>query len=101
MYLSYGIPRALRNIWKNWRASFNSLVILTASLGVLGLIVLLYTNVIQLSSVWLSNTTVSLFLKPGLAPEVRQAILEEVEGHPLVKKANLISPEPGLKSRAD
>jgi cell division transport system permease protein len=101
MYLRYGIPRALRGLRTNWRANANNVLILAASLSVLGMIVLLYLNVVHFSESWLSNTTVSLFLRPGLADAQRGALLEQVRRHPLVKDARLVSPAEGLRDLAD
>jgi cell division transport system permease protein len=101
MYLRYGIPRALRGLRTNWRATANNVLILAASLAVLGMIVLLYLNVVHFSESWLSNTTVSLFLKPDLDDAQRQALLEQVRRHPLVRRAALVSPSQGLKDLAD
>ncbi len=100
MFLIYGIPRGFRNLRKNWRASLNSVLIVASSLAVLGMVALLYVNVIHLSQIWFSNTTVSLFLEDGLARQQRQRLLEKVKGNPLVKKAELISPKKGLESLA-
>ena len=47
MLLSYGIPRAMQSLTVNWRASLNSMLIISASLSVLGAGVLLYLNVVQ------------------------------------------------------
>ncbi len=101
MYLRYGIPRALRALRTNWRASVNNVLILASSLAVVGMIVLLYLNVVHFSEAWLSNTTVSLFLKPGLDDGQREALLEQVRQHPLVKAARLVSPADGLRDLAN
>jgi len=101
MYLRYGIPRALRGLRTNWRSTANNVLILAASLAMLGMIVLLYLNVVHFSESWLSNTTISLFLKPGLDDGQRQALLDQVRRHPLVKRATLVSPSKGLKDLAD
>jgi cell division transport system permease protein len=101
MYLRYGIPRALRGLRTNWQANANNVLILAASLAVLGMIVLLYLNVVHFSETWLSNTTVSLFLRQGLPEPQRQALLEQVRQHPLVKDARMVSPGDGLRDLAD
>ncbi len=100
MYLIYSIPRAARNSWRNWRASLNSALIVASSLAVLGMISLLYINVVHISEILLSNTTVSLFLKPGLENPERAALLQRVQKHPMVKNAKLVTPREGLKSFA-
>jgi cell division transport system permease protein len=100
MYLRYGIPRALRGLRTNWHANANNVLILAASLAVLGMIVLLYLNVVHFSEVWLSNTSVSLFLRPGLDESQRTALLEQVRQHPLVRDARLVSPAEGLHDLA-
>jgi cell division protein FtsX len=101
MYLRYGIPRALRGLRTNWRATVNTVLILAAALSVLGMIVLLYLNVVHLSRGWLSNTKISLFLQPDLDEARRTALLEQVRRHPLVRTAQLVSPEEGLRDLAD
>ncbi len=100
MFLIYGILRGFRNLRKNWRASLNSILIVSSSLAVLGMVALLYLNVIHLSQIWFSNTTVSLFLKDGLSSQQRQRLLAKVAGNPLVKKAELVTPRKGLESLA-
>lgn len=100
MYLIYSIPRAARNLWKNWLASFNSVLIVASSLAVLGMIAILYLNIVHISETLLSNTTVSLFLKSDLPGEDREALLEAVRKHPMVHNAVLVTPEEGLKSFA-
>ena len=100
MYLINSIPRAARNSWKNWRASLNSVLIVASSLSVLGMISLLYLNVVHVSEILLSNTTVSLFLQPSLENPERTALLERVQKHPMVKNAKLVTPREGLKSFA-
>lgn len=101
MYLRYGIPRAFRSLRTNWRANANNVLILAASLAVLGMIVLLYLNVVHFSQNWLSNTSVSLFLRPGLDDAERGALLAKVRQHPLVKQARLVAPDEGLRELAD
>jgi cell division transport system permease protein len=101
MYFRYGIPRALRGLRTNWRATANNVLILAASLAVLGMIVLLYLNVVHFSESWLSNTSVSLFLRPGLDDSQRQSLLEQVRQHPLVKAAVLVTPSDGLRDLAE
>lgn len=101
MYLRYGIPRALRGLRTNWQSTANNVLILAASLAVLGMIVLLYLNVVHFSRAWLSNTTISLFLKPDLDDAQRQALLAKVRQHPLVQGATLVSPDKGLHELAD
>lgn len=101
MYFRYGIPRAIRSFRHNWRSSVNNVLILTATLSILGMITLLYLNVMHFSSIWLSNTSVSLFLKPDLSEQGRQNILDRVGNHPLVKEVRLVSPEEGMKDLAE
>lgn len=100
MYLRYGIPRGLKGLRTNWRANVNTTLILSASLSVLGMIVLLYLNVIHVSELWFSNTKISLFLKPGLTELRRDALLEQVRDHRFVRTAILVSPEEGLRDLA-
>ena len=100
MYIIYSIPRAARNLWTNWHASLNSVLIVASSLAVLGMIAILYLNVVHISEVLLSNTTISLFLKPGLSAPERNQVLETVEMHPMVIRAALVTPEEGLNSFA-
>lgn len=84
----------------NWRAAGNTVLILSASLAVLGMMALLYVNVVHLSTQWFSNTSVSLFLRPGIPAAGRKALLAQVRRHPLVREAQLVSPEAGLRSLA-
>ncbi|MCZ6472235.1 MAG: permease-like cell division protein FtsX [SAR324 cluster bacterium] len=100
MYLISGIPRAIRNLRRNWHASLNSILIVASSLALLGMVGLLYVNVVHISEIWLSNTTVSLFLKPSLGERQRRLLLRRVQDHPLVARAVLVSPEEGLRSLA-
>ncbi|MCZ6628272.1 MAG: permease-like cell division protein FtsX [SAR324 cluster bacterium] len=100
MYLISGIPRAIRNLRRNWHASLNSILIVASSLALLGMVGLLYVNVVHISEIWLSNTTVSLFLKPSLGERQRHLLLRRVQDHPLVARAVLVSPEEGLRSLA-
>lgn len=101
MYLRYALPRALRSLRANWRASLAHAVILAASLAVLGMIVLLYLNVVHFSHAWLSDTTVSLFLQPDTGVEQREAVLARAREHPLVRDARLVPPEEGLRALAE
>lgn len=96
MYLSYGISRAIGSLWKNWRFSFSNTLIVGASLSVVAMIALLYLNIVHISEIWLSNTTVSLFLDPDLGQEDRQVLFEKVRQNPMVTKTVVISPEEGL-----
>ena len=100
MYIIHSIPRAARNLWRNWRATLNSMLIVASSLAVLGMIAVLYLNVVHISEILLSNTTVSLFLRSDLSSGERSALLQQVNKHPMVKNAQLVSPEEGLKSFA-
>jgi cell division transport system permease protein len=100
MLLRYGIPRAWRSLIRNGRSTVNTVLILTASLAMLGMIALLYLNVDHFARVWLSNTSVSLFLRDDLGDDGRAAILERVRRHPLVKAAVLVPPSDALKSLA-
>lgn len=97
----YSIPRAARNLWTNWRASLNSVLIVASSLAVLGMIAVLYLNVVHISEFLLSNTTISLFLEPGLSSVERDSVMETVQKHPMVNRAALVTPEQGLMSFAD
>lgn len=75
----------------------NSMLIIAASLSVLGTGVLLYVNVIHFSRIWLSNTTVSLFLGSGIPAAQRDRIVTQVRDDPLVIRAWLVSPVEGLE----
>ena len=101
MYIRYSIPRAMKSLRGNWRANLNNILILSASLAVLGVVVLFYSNVVHVSRVWLSNSQVSLFLDLNITSEQRQAILGEVTRHPLVRTARIVSPSQGLEEMAD
>ena len=95
MVLTYGIPRGFRNLRKNWRSSLNGLLIVASSLAVLGIIALLYINVIHLSQIWFSNTTVSLFLKNGVSEAQRQKLLDSVRIENAVMAAIMKAPTTG------
>ena len=97
MLFSYSIPRALSSLSANWRASLNSMLIIAASLSVLGTGVLLYVNVIHFSRIWLSNTTVSLFLGGGIPAVHRDRIVTQVRDDPHVVRAWLVSPREGME----
>ncbi len=101
MLLRYSIPRALSSLLRQWPAALSTLLILTAGLAVLGLAALVYLNIEHLGRLWLSRTTVSLFLKADLDAPGREAILERVRNHPLVKSAQLVSPKEGLQALAE
>ena len=101
MYFSYGIPQAFRNFGRNWRASVSNVLIVAASLSVVGMIGLLYLNVVRISEIWLSDTKVSLFLRLGLEAAQRESVLERVRRHPMVKAAAAVSPEEGLRSLSE
>lgn len=100
MYWSYGIPRALQSLRTDWRASFYSMLIIAASFAMLGIGVLLYLNVIHVSRLWLSNTSLSLFLTPDTTPEERATLLARVRGDPAVTRAVMVSPDEGLQRLA-
>ncbi len=100
MYLRYGIHRGLRSLRTNWKANFNTILIISSSLSVLGMIVLLYLNLTHFSEIWFSNSKISLFLDSGIEAERRTALLEQVRGHDLVKEAELVTPREGLKELA-
>lgn len=101
MYLRYGIPRGLRSLRTNWKANFNTILILSSSLSVLGMIALLYLNLTHFSEIWFSNSKISLFLDSGIEAERRTALLEQVRGLELVRKAELITPREGLKALSE
>ncbi|HUJ76218.1 MAG TPA: permease-like cell division protein FtsX, partial [bacterium] len=92
------MSRALKSLRRHWRAALANVLILSATLAVLGAAALLYVNAAHLARQWLSQGTVSLFLKPDLDDAGRQAILERVRNHPLVKGAVLVTPQEGLAS---
>jgi cell division transport system permease protein len=100
MYWSYGIPRALQSLRTEWRASLYSTLIIAAAFAILGIGVLLYLNVTHLSRLWLSNTSLSLFIAPATTPEQRQALLERVRGDPAARRVVMVSPEEGLRRLA-
>jgi len=99
-HLNYGLFRAWRNLIKNLRTAGNNIIIIAASLAVLGVMSLLYLNIVHLSEIWLSNTKVSLFLKPHIEKTEMTALLEKVKAHPMVRQAELVTPAEGLKSLA-
>ncbi len=101
MLIRYGIPRARQSLTRNPLAALNSVLILTASLAVMGMMGLLYLNVDHFARLWLSNTSISLFLRADLDDDGRAAILERVRRHPLVKAAALVPPQQGLKVLAE
>ena len=101
IYFRHGIPHAVHSLASHWRASLNTVLILCASLTVLGLISLLYVNIVHFSESWLSNTSISLFLKSEMSGEAKQALLQRVKNHPLVKNATLVTPEEGLRTLAE
>jgi len=97
----YGWSRALANLRGAWITALGTLVVLAAALAVLGMVGLLYVNVEHLGRLWLSNTTVSLFLKRDLDAAGRQALLERVAASPLVLRAQLIAPREALQQLAE
>jgi len=98
MLIRYGIPRARQSLTRYPWAALNSILILTAALSVMAMMALLYLNVQHFGQLWLSNTSVSLFLRPDLDEDARAAILERVRRHPLVKSAVMITPQQGLRA---
>lgn len=100
MALRYSLPRAVRNLARNWRTTLNSVLIVGSSIAVLGMIVLLYVNVQHASQVWLADTSVSLFLDPGLSAPAKEALLGKVRRHPMIQQARLVSPTEGLEALA-
>jgi len=78
----------------------NNVLIVSAALAILGVMTLLYLNILHLSEVWLSNTSVSLFLEKNLSEERRNDLLAKVKEHPMVREASLISPAEGMNSLA-
>lgn len=97
----YGWSRALANLRRTWHSALGTLLMLTAALAVLGMVGLLYVNVEHLGRLWLSNTTLSLFLKGGLDEAARQELLGQVKANPLVQRAQLVSPREGLQQLAE
>ena len=100
MYWHYSIPRALQSLRTDWRASLYSTLIIAASFAMLGIGVLLYLNVLHVSRLWLSNTSLSLFLSSAATAEQRDALLARVRRDPAVTRAVLVSPEDGLRRLA-
>lgn len=100
MYLRYGIPKGLKSLFSNWRINANSTLILSCSMAVMGIIVLLYLNVLHFSQSYLANTKVSVFLVPAISREDGLKLLARINNHPLVKTAVLVSPKEGLKELA-
>src|SRR5690348_1466111 len=98
MLIRYGIPRARQSLARQPWATLSSVLVLTASLAVMGMMGLLYANVDHFGQLWLSNTSVSLFLRADLDDDGRAAILERVRRHPLVKSATMVTPAQGLKT---
>ncbi len=101
IYLRYGIPRALRGLRARPGAALNSVLIVAASMSMLGMIALLYLNIQHMSQVWLSNSTISLFLRPGIGAAERASLLEAVRRHPMVRAAVEVTPQEGLRSLAE
>lgn len=97
----YGWSRALDSLRRTWRTALGTMVMLTASLAVLGMAGLLYVNVQHLAQLWLSNTTLSLFLKGDLDDAARQQLVGQVRAIPLVQTAQLVSPKQGLQQLAE
>ncbi|MBI4083629.1 MAG: FtsX-like permease family protein [Candidatus Lambdaproteobacteria bacterium] len=98
IYFRYGIPRALRTMRQNPRAALSSVLIIAAALSVLGVIVLLHVNVRHVSEIWLSNSTVSLFLKPGISGAERSRLMETLQRLPMVRSAVEVAPAQGLSA---
>lgn len=99
--LLHSIPRALRGLRRNWRWACNSVLIVASAISVLGMIVLLYVNVQHAAQFWLSNTSVSVFLEPGLDEAQRDRLLEQATTHPLVRQARLVTPAEGLAALSE
>ncbi len=97
----YGWSRALASLRRSWRAALGTGVMLAAALAVLGLAGLLYVNLDHLGRIWLSNTTVSLFLKGDLDDAARNELLGQVRASPSVQSAHLVSPKEGLQQLAE
>jgi cell division transport system permease protein len=97
----YGWSRARAHLRRTWRTAFGTLIMLTASLAVLGMVGLLYVNVDHLGHVWLSNTTLSLFLKTDLDEAGRESLLARVKAQPQVQSAQTVSPKEGLRQLAE
>ena len=97
----YGWSRAWAHLRRTWRTALGTLIVLTAALAVLGMVGLLYANVEHLGQIWLSNTTLSLFLKSGLDDAGRQGLLARVTAQPQVQRAQLVSPREGLQQLAE
>jgi cell division transport system permease protein len=101
MFIRYGIPRAWQSLARTPWAALNHVLILSSALAVMGMIALLYLNVQHFGRLWLSSTSVSVFLRPELDDSERAAILERVRRHPLVKTATLVTPQQGLRALAE
>jgi len=101
MLSRYGWTRAWSNLRRTWRSALGTLIMLMATLSVMGMAGLLAVNVEHLGRLWLSNTAMSLFLKSELDDGARQSLLAQVRANPVVQQAQLISPKEGLQQLAE
>jgi len=101
MAWGYGWSRAWAHLRRTWRTALGTLTMLTAALAVLGMVGLLYVNVEHLGRLWLSNTTLSLFLKGDLNDAGRQSLLAQVSATPQVRQARIVTPKEGLQELAE
>ena len=99
-HLRYGLNRSLNYLRRNLRAAMNNIIIISSALAMLGVISLLYLNILHLSEIWLSNTSVSLFLDKNMTDERREELLAKVQEHAMVREAKLVTPTEGMNSLA-
>lgn len=96
-YIRYGIRDTRRSLWRHKEMSFLSVLMVFITMVVLGTVLLLAANGYFLSQKLEGELEVSVFLKPDITAEQRDAVGKQIEGLDGVKSVEFVSKDEAYK----
>jgi cell division transport system permease protein len=94
--LRYFLREAAADLWRRRTVNVLSVGTIGASLYVVGLFILVTTNVGRLISSWAEENRISVYMADGAPESQRLAIEQKLSGHPSVKSAAFVTKDDAL-----
>jgi cell division transport system permease protein len=94
--LTYFFEEALQSLWRSRLLNALSVITIAVSLFVLGAFLAVAGNLSEVVTRWTRKVQVTFYLEDGLAPQIRESLVNQLKEDPAVAEVTVVSREEAL-----
>jgi len=94
--LAYFFEEALQSLWRSRLLNALSVITIAVSLFVLGAFLAVAGNLSEVVTRWTRKVQVTFYLEDGLAPQIRESLVNQLKEDPAVAEVTVVSREEAL-----